>query len=91
MEVDLERKYYVKNEGLDVVIEEIKQRIKAKTTKHQKLLLEKMEGKSRQRNIKPNAEESRKLWSNICSPNAEHNKSAEWINEVKESVSKRRK
>ena len=90
MEVDLERKYYVKNEGLHVIIEEIKQRIKAKT-KLQKLLLEKIEGKSWQRNIKPNAEESRKLWSNICSPNVEHNRSAEWISEVKESVSKRRK
>ena len=63
-------------------IEEIKQRIKAKTTKlhkydernnqflqnrlfptNPKLLFEKIVGKSRQNNVKPNAEESRKLWN----------------------------
>ena len=36
MKVDLERKYYAKNKVLNVVFEEIKQRIKAKTTKLQK-------------------------------------------------------
>ena len=34
---DLERKYYGKNKGLNVVIKEIKQRIKAKTTKLQEV------------------------------------------------------
>ena len=41
--------------------------------------------------MKPNAEESRKLWSNIWSQNVEHNESAELINEVKENVNERRK
>ena len=36
VKADLERKYYVKNKGLHVVIEETKQRIKVKTTKLQK-------------------------------------------------------
>ena len=36
MKVDLERKYYAENKVLNVVFEEIKQRIKAKTTKLQK-------------------------------------------------------
>lgn len=38
MKVDLERKYYAKNKVLNVVFEEIKQRIKAKTTKLQKCI-----------------------------------------------------
>ena len=36
VKADLEKKYYVKNKGLNMVIAEIKQRIKAKTTKLQK-------------------------------------------------------
>ena len=54
-------------------------------------MFEKIDGNSRQNNVKPNAEESRKLWSNIWSQNVEHNESAELINEVKENVNERRK
>ena len=32
-ETDIERKYYVKNNGFNVVVKEIKQRIKSETTK----------------------------------------------------------
>ena len=99
------QKHYVKNKGFNMAIEEIKQRRKAKTTKFQKydernnqfaqttqkLLFEKIEGKSRQSDVKPNAEESRNFWSNIWSQTVEHNESTEWISEVKESVSERRK
>ena len=35
-EIDIERKYYVKNNGFNVVVKEIKQRIKSETTKLQK-------------------------------------------------------
>ena len=110
VEVGLERKYYVNNKGLNVVVKEIKQRIKAKTTRlqkydernnhfvqnrlfqsNQKLLFEKIEVKSRQNDVKPSAEESRKFWSNIWSQNVEHDINAEWISKFKESVSERRK
>ena len=56
-----------------------------------KLLFEKIEGKSRQNDVKPNAEESRKFWRYFWLQNVEHKKGAEWINDIKESVSKRRK
>ena len=76
-EIDIERKYYVKNNGFNVVVKEIKQRIKSETTKlqkyvernnqivqkklfqtNQKLVCEKIKGKSRQNDKKPTAEES---------------------------------
>ena len=36
VKADLERKYYVKNKDLNVVIEKMKQRIKAETSKRQR-------------------------------------------------------
>ena len=45
--------------------------------------LKKIEGKSRENDVKINAEESRKFWSDIWSQNVEHHESAKWINEVK--------
>ena len=58
---------------------------------NQKLLFEKIGGKISQNVVKPNGEESRKFWSHVWSQNVEHNKSTEWINEVKESVIERSK
>ena len=54
-------------------------------------MFEKIEGKSRQNDVRPNAEKRRKFWRDVWSQNVEHNESADWINEVKESVSERRK
>ena len=104
VKADLERKYYVKNKDLNVVIEKMKQRIKAETSKRQRydernnqfvqnrlfrtnqnFLFGKIEKKSRQNDVKTNAE-SRTFWSDIWSQNAEDNEGAEWINEVKKKV-----
>ena len=109
VKADLERKYYVKNKDLNVVIEKMKQRIKAETSKRQRydernnqfvqnrlfrtnqnFLFGKIEKKSRQNDVKTNAE-SRTFWSDIWSQNAEDNEGTEWINEVKKSVSERKK
>ena len=49
------------------------------------------EGEISQNVVKPNGAESRKFWSHVWSQNVEHNKSTEWINEVKESVIERSK
>ena len=86
MKADLERNCNVENKGLNMVIKEIKQRMKGKTTKlqkygkrntqilqnrlfqtNQKLFFEKIEGKRKQNDVKPSAEESRKIRSEIWS------------------------
>ena len=86
MKADLERNCNVENKGLNMVIKEIKHRMKGKTTKlqkygkrntqilqnrlfqtNQKLFFEKIEGKHKQNDVKPSAEESRKIRSKIWS------------------------
>ena len=86
----------MKNNGFNVVVKEIKQRIKSETTKllkyvernnqivqktlfqtNQKLVCEKIKGKSRQNDKKPTAEESWKVWRDIWFQNVEDNEIAE--------------
>ena len=50
-------------------------------------MFEKIEGKSRQNDVKPSAEKSRNFWSKI-EQNVEHNENTEWLDEVKEKVSR---
>ena len=50
-------------------------------------MFEKIEGKSRQNDVKPSAEKSRNVWSKT-EQNVEHNENTEWLDEVKEKVSR---
>ena len=91
-------KYRITAKGLNVVIEELKQRLKAKSYKikryesrieqfrinrmfnqDQKKVYEKLQGKQREENVIPDAEESKIFWSNIWSKEVEHQKDAEWL------------
>ena len=100
---ELERKYRVKVKGLDVVIEELKQRLLAKNHKlmryeqrikqyrinrlfdqDQKKVYQELNGESSPGNDIPDAEESKKFWSDIWSQERTHMKEAEWLNVLRE-------
>ena len=97
----LEQLYHVKRKGILVVIEELKQRVKAKAAKikkyeernnqflqnrlfqtNRKRLFEKIDGKERNYEIKPDAEESKTFWSNIWGVEKKHNEDAEWLKDL---------
>ena len=109
-EEKLERKYSVRKKGVDVVIEELKQRITAKAAKmkryegrinqfrqnklfqnNQKRLFEELEGNKRNVNIMPDAEKSRKFWSDIWSKEEAHNENAMWIKDVENTFDQKNK
>ena len=48
-----------------------------------KKVLNELNGETRGQNVVPGAEESRKFWSEIWGIRKEHNKQAEWLNELK--------
>ena len=100
----LEQVYHVQRKETLVVIEELKQRVKAKAAKikkyeernnqflqnrlfqtNRKRLFEKIDGKERNYEIKPDAEESKTFWSNIWGIEKKHNEDAEWLKDVEES------
>ena len=92
---ELEQKYRIKKKGLNVVLEELKQRLKAKSMKikrcdqrieqykinrlfqqDQKRLYQQLGGKVNS-NEKPDANESKRFWSNIWDNKVDHRKDAE--------------
>ena len=100
----LEQVYHVKGKGILVVIEELKQRVKANAAKikkyeernnqflqnrlfqtNRKRLFEKIDGKERNCEIKPDAEESKTFWSSIWAIEKKHNEDAEWLKDLEES------
>ena len=48
-----------------------------------KKVLNELNGENRGQNVVPGAEESRKFWSEIWGSRKEHNRQAEWLNELK--------
>ena len=103
----LERKYKIKQKGLHVAKEEIRQKIKAKTSKisrHQQRLNQYQQNRlfrnndSRfykqlnnetertNENTIPDADESRKFWSDIWGNKVEHNREAKWMNDFKMGI-----
>ena len=100
-------KYNIEERGLNLVLEELKERITAKAEKikiydrrvdqyqqnrmfqnNQRRLFEKLEGVERGDDAIPDAEESRKFWSNIWSKQVEHNTSAHWIQKIDDQTNK---
>ena len=100
---DLERRYWIKKKGLTTVIEELKQRLKAKREKikryqqrkhqyrqnrtfrtDQKRIYQEMNGNVTQEGVKPDVEESKRLWSGIWDIDKKHNENAEWLGEMKQ-------
>ena len=109
-EEKLERKYSVRKKGVDVAIEELKQRITAKAAKmkryegrinqfrqnklfqnNQKTLFEELEGNKHNVNDMPDAEKSRKFWSDIWSKEEAHNENAMWIKDVENTFAQKNK
>ena len=98
----LERKYHVKAKGMNVVLEELRQRVKAKTARikryeernnafmqnrlfqsNQKKLFEMIDGYDRENEVRPDADESKKFWSELWDKNVTHNEHAEWLTTIK--------
>ena len=48
-----------------------------------KKVLNELNGESRGQNVVPGAEQSRQFWSEIWGIIKEHNRQAEWLNELK--------
>ena len=103
----LQRKYGIKQKGLQIVIEEIRQKIKAKTAKisryqqrinqyqHNRMFknnesrfyqkLNNDEGQNNENAI-PDADESKRFWSDIWGKEVKHNVRAEWLNDFKQEM-----
>ena len=101
----LEKKYNIREKGITVVMEELKQRILAKAAKikryeqrrkqykenimfkqDQKRFYQELNDRVGNENVIPNADEIKKFWSDICSVDKEHNRNAEWLNNIKNDV-----
>lgn len=97
---ELEQKYSIKRKGFNVVLEELKQRLKAKSMKikrynqrieqykinrlfhqDQKRVYQQLSGRVNS-NEKPDANESKRFWSNIWDSKVDHKKDAEWLREL---------
>jgi len=98
----LEEKYRVKSKGIKTLIEELKQRMIAKSAKikrygqritqftqnqmffigQKKIYTGLSNGGKKSSNL-PDAENSRRFWSDIWSTNREHNREAQWLKELK--------
>ena len=97
----LQRKYGIKQKGLQIVKEEIRQRVKAKTAKisryqqrinqyQQNRMFKNNESRFYQKlnnddgqnneNAIPDADESKRFWSDIWGKEVKHNGKAEWLN-----------
>ena len=103
----LQRKYGIKQKGLQIVKEEIRQRIKAKTAKisryqqrinqyQQNMMFKNNESRFYQKlnnddgqnneNAIPDADESKRFWSDIWGKEVKHNGKAEWLNDFKQEM-----
>ena len=73
---------------MKTVIEELKQRMIAKSTKiiDQKKIYKELNGGEFRTNDIPNTEESRRYWGDIWTVEKEHNKDAEWLAELRDEV-----
>ena len=89
----IEHKYRAKKKGLNVALEELKQRMESKATKikryNQRIeqyrltrVYQQLNGKT-ESSEKPNTEESRRFWNNIWGTEKSHNKNAEWLKELR--------
>ena len=95
----IEQKYKVKSKGIGIVLEELKQRLQAKSMKikrydqrieqykinrlfhqDQKRVYQQLNGKVNS-DVKPDADESIRFWSNIWDSEVHHRKDAEWLKE----------
>ena len=95
----LEQKYKVKSKGLGIVLEELKQRLQAKSMKikrydqrieqykinrlfhqDQKRVYQQLKGMVNS-DVKSDADESIRFWSNIWDSKVHHRKYAEWLRE----------
>ena len=98
---DLERRYYLKKKGVAVVLEELKQRILAKTGKikrYQSRIEQYRPNKMFQSNqsnegneekdnsVVPDTEESMRFWSSIWDNPVSHNTGAEWLKDVENEL-----
>ena len=52
----------------------------------QKRFYQELNGTARNENVIPDADESKKFWSDIWSVGKEHNRSAEWLNNIKNDI-----
>ena len=52
----------------------------------QKRLYQELNGKASNENVIPDVDESKKFWSDISSVGIEHNRSAEWLNNIKNDI-----
>ena len=100
----VQRKYKVQQKGIRVVIEELKQRIVAKSeqikrysNRNEQYQINRMFVNSQARvyqeldgntngHLVPEANESSEFWGGIWGVAAEHNKEAEWLDHVRESL-----
>ena len=89
----IEHKYRTKKKGLNVALEELKQRMESKATKIKRYdqrieqyrltrVYQQLNGKT-ESSEKPNTEESRGFWNNIWGTEKSHNKNAEWLKELR--------
>jgi len=97
----LEEKYRVKSKGIKTVIEELKQRMIAKSAKikryeqritqfrqnrmfyiDQKKIYTELNNGGKKSSDLPDAENSRRFWSDIWSTNKQHNREAKWLKEL---------
>jgi len=97
----LEEKYRVKSKGIKTVIEELKQRMIAKSAKikryeqritqfrqnrmfyiDQKKIYTELNNGGKKSSDVPDAENSRRFWSDIWSTNEQHNREAQWLKEL---------
>lgn len=110
MREQLDARYKVTKKGINVVIEELKQRVVAKAAKvkrydgrveqyrqnrmyqsNQKRLFERIENKARLDDAIPDAEESKKFWSDIWDNPAYHNEEAKWLKDIEMELTNVRK
>ena len=87
---------------MNVVLEELKQRVRAKTARikryeeqnnafmqnrlfqsNQKKLFEIIDGYDREYEARPDADESKKFWSELWDKNVSHNENAKWLTDTK--------
>ena len=52
----------------------------------QKRFYQELNGKARNENVIPDADESKKFWSDIWSVGKEHNRNAEWLNNIRNDI-----
>lgn len=101
--IEISRKYSITKKGISNVIEELKHAEACKLDRYEqrlrqyhinrmfqydlKKVYQQLQGNSQMEGQSPNADESRKFWSDIWDNRKQHNKRAEWLEELRNNKS----